>query len=168
MSLDWNALRPLNGSVRTAFEELCAQLASCEPACPINGAERIPDSSTFVRKGAPDAGVECYWKLPDGAEFAWQAKYFLSPPDNSQWGQIDDSVRTALEKHPRLVTYIVCLPIDRPDPRLPGQQSFMDRWNSRVLTWTTWATERKMTVAFKYWGQSEIAARPKTSVFPRP
>ena len=76
MSLDWNGLRLLDGSVRTAFEELCVQLASCELTCPIGGAERIPDGSTFVRKGAPDAGVECYWKLPDGSEIAWQAKYF--------------------------------------------------------------------------------------------
>ena len=53
MSINWSDLRPLNGSQRIAFEELCSQLARYES---------IPKNSLFIRKGSPDAGVECYWK----------------------------------------------------------------------------------------------------------
>jgi len=66
MNLDWNAIRPLNGGRDKGFEELCAQLA--RPASPAG--------SHFVRKGPPDAGVECYATLADGSEWGWQAKYF--------------------------------------------------------------------------------------------
>ncbi|MRG88348.1 hypothetical protein [Salinibacillus xinjiangensis] len=36
------------------------------------------DVDYFARKegAGGDAGVECYWKLKDGTEHAWQAKYF--------------------------------------------------------------------------------------------
>src|SRR5690554_6308599 len=118
--IDWANLRTLNGSQRDAFEELCCQLASCE---------QVPEGSTFVRVGAPDAGVECYWVLPNGDEWGWQAKFFTSPPGPTQWQQITDSVQTALEKRPRLKRYTVCMPLDRADPRQPNKKSFMDEWN---------------------------------------
>ena len=90
MPLNWNDIRPLNGSQATGFEELCAQLAR------VDG----PETSTFVRKGAPDAGVECYCVLADGSEWGWQAKYFLNALSRDQWRQLDRSIKTALEKHP--------------------------------------------------------------------
>ncbi len=54
MSINWQNLRPWDGSQQTAFEELCCQLASCE-------SEPLSAHAKFVRKGTPDAGVECYW-----------------------------------------------------------------------------------------------------------
>lgn len=92
--LDWSAIRPLNGSRAGGFEELCAQLARAER----------PAGAHFERKGTPDAGVECYAVLGDGSEWGWQAKYFDAFGD-SQWSQLDKSVKTAVEKHPRLVRY---------------------------------------------------------------
>ncbi len=55
MSINWGNLRPWDGSQHSAFEELCCQLAE---------SEHVPPGSRFVRKGAPDAGVECFWTLP--------------------------------------------------------------------------------------------------------
>ena len=107
LTLDWNAIRPLDGARDKGFEELCAQLARKES----------PWGSEFVRKGSPDAGVECFAILSDGGEWGWQAKYFDSLGE-SQWLQLDKSVKTAIEKHPRLVRYHVCVPLDRPDARL--------------------------------------------------
>lgn len=66
VNVDWNAIRPLNGSRASGFEELCAQLARYES----------PPGARFERKGPPDAGVECYVVLGDGSEWGWQAKYF--------------------------------------------------------------------------------------------
>jgi hypothetical protein len=150
MSINWQDLRPLNSSQNTAFEELCCQLAGAEPA---------PHGSLFIRKGAPDAGVECYWKLPDGSEWGWQAKFFLPPPNNSQCAQVDKSVKTALDKHPQLSQYVICLPIDRQDPRLPENRSFMDKWNEHVQKWEGWATATGKAVTFEYWGAHELFER---------
>ena len=150
MSINWNNLRPWNGSQNLAFEELCCQLANYES---------VPAGSKFVRKGAPDAGVECYWRLPGGDEWGWQAKFFLSVPQRNQWSQISDSLRTALEKHPQLTSYSVCLPIDRQDPRIDNQSWFMDEWNKHIIEWQEWANARKMSVEFKYWGEHEIWER---------
>lgn len=150
MSINWQDLRPLNGAQHAAFEELCCQLAA---------AEQAPPGSRFTRKGAPDAGVECYWRLPDRSEWGWQAKFFLSSPDNEQWEQIDRSIRTALEKHPRLSRYVVCLPIDRQDPRIPNQRWFMDKWNERVQVWKGWADSQGMAMEFEYWGAHDFFLR---------
>jgi len=150
MSINWQNLRPWNGSQNTAFEELCCQLASYEQA---------PQRSIFIRKGAPDAGVECFWKLPNGDEWGWQAKFFLSPPDSNQWSQLDESIKKALEKHPQLTLYTICLPIDRQDPRIEEQKWFMDKWNKHVETWQQWAEQKGISIEFKYWGEHEIAER---------
>jgi hypothetical protein len=148
--LEWNRLRPWNGSQPLAFEELCCQLA---------GAEEKPEGSQFVRKASPDAGVECYWKLPNGEEHGWQAKFFTSTPDDSQWQQIDGSVQKALEKHPKLSVYVICLPIDRQDPRIDKQKWFMDKWCEHEGKWKQWAAQKGMSVEFPYWGQHEIWGR---------
>ncbi len=86
-SLDWNSVRPLGGTRDKGFEELCSQLAQCES----------PEDTRFIRKGTPDAGVECYTIFPDGSEWAWQAKYFLNSLETSQWQQVNESVLTALK-----------------------------------------------------------------------
>ena len=148
INLDWNAIRPLNGSRAEGFEELCAQLAR----------EECTRVSRFERKGSPDAGVECYSVFADGSEWGWQAKYFKSLVD-SQWSQLDESVKTALEKHPRLVRYFVCIPLNLPDARKDGQKSARDRWNDHVTKWSGWAATRGMSVEFVYWGEHELWVR---------
>ena len=54
VSVNWNNIRPLNGSQNAGFEELCAQLARLE----------TPLDAKFTRTGNPDAGVEGYCVLP--------------------------------------------------------------------------------------------------------
>lgn len=129
VNIDWKAIRPMNGSRACGFEELCAQLAEVER----------PPGSCFERKGIPDAGVECYAVLPDGSEWGWQAKYF-DGLGNSQWSQLDDSVKTALEKHPRLVRYFICVPLDRSDARIGGRRSARQRWDDHVQKWMDWVS----------------------------
>ena len=148
VSVHWNNIRPLNGSQNAGFEEICAQLARLE----------IPRDAKFTRTGNPDAGVEGYCVLPSGDEWGWQAKYFfaLGP---SQWAQIDDSVETALDKHPNIKRYYVCVPIDRADARVPGRTSAMDRWHQRVQRWIGWAQQRNMQVDSVWWGSSELVER---------
>jgi hypothetical protein len=148
INIDWNAIRPLNGSRAEGFEELCAQLAHSES----------PAGSRFERKGPPDAGVECYAVLAEGSEWGWQAKYFDGLGD-SQWSQLDESVETALEKHVRLVRYFVCVPVDLPDARIQGRRSARERWNEHAQKWTALASGRSMAVEFVYWGRHELLDR---------
>jgi hypothetical protein len=153
VSLNWMQLRSWDGSQNRAFEELCCQLAH---------AESFPAGSRFTRKGTPDAGVECYWTLPAGDEAGWQAKFFPSV-GKSQWQQLDESVKNALDKHPRLTRYTICLPFDRADPRIEKkgkkQKSAMSEWDAHVETWTQWAKDRGVEVSFEYWGDHEISER---------
>ena len=148
VTLTWKGIRPLNGRQDKGFEELCAQLACAEK----------PSGSQFVRKGTPDAGVECYAVLSDGSEWAWQSKYVERLGD-SQWAQIDRSVKTALEKHPKLVRYFVCVPADRADARSEGRKSALERWEDHIAKWKGWAATREMTVEFIYWGSHELLER---------
>ncbi len=153
ISIDWQKIRPIRGSQVSAFEELCCQLARSE------------SDSQLIRKGAPDAGVECFVVQADESEWAWQAKYFFSLGD-SQWKQIDDSVKTALSKHPSLTRFYVCLPYDRPDARVDGQRSAMEKWGDHVTKWKKWSTEVGMNVEFIYWGNSElldVLAKPQNA-----
>jgi len=146
---EWGSLRTWRGLQQLAFEELCCQLAD---------AEDIPSGSKFIRKGAPDAGVECFWKLINGDEYGWQAKYFRKA-EEIDWGQMDDSVQTAIEKHPKLIQYTFCLPMDRPDARVDGQRSCLDKWNERVEKWRELANKNGMQLDFQYWGEHEIGDR---------
>jgi hypothetical protein len=148
MELHWNKLRPWNGDQRSAFEELCCQLAACE---------KVPHDSSFIRKGAPDAGLECFWILPDQSEWGWQAKYFTNVPNQIQWKEIDESVKTAIDKHPKLTNMTICLPLDRSDARIPNRKSFLDKWNDRVIKWQSYAKGRN--ISFNYWGDHEIIIR---------
>ena len=151
--INFSNIRTHNGSKASGFEELVCQLARLQK--PENAEE-------FVRKGeGGDAGVECYWRLTDGSEICWQAKYFPDGMNPSQWSQLDKSFTTALERHPNLTKYIICIPLDRPDSRRRGkggQQviSVQDTWNARVDQWTVQAQEKGRSVEFEYWGKSEI------------
>ena len=147
-NVDWRSIRPLKGGRDKGFEELCSQLARAE----------VSEHAQFIRKGNPDAGVECYAIYENGSECAWQAKYLFSL-GNSQWRQIDESVRTALQKHPQLTRYVVCLPMDLPDARVPGKESAFARWNTHIEKWAGWATARGMAVEFAFWGSSELLDR---------
>lgn len=146
ITLDWNGIRPLNGGRDKGFEELCSQLARAE----------IPTSARFVRKGTPDAGVECYAILTDGTEWGWQSRYFDALGD-SQWQQIDHSIAAAIEKHRCLVRYYVCVPLDLPDARIDGRKSAKDRWDEHVTKWSEWAQAKNRSIEFVWWGKRGVS-----------
>ena len=148
-NVDWNSIRNWKGSQSGGFEELCVQLAR----------SATPENAKLTPTGTLDAGVECYCVLPDGTEWGWQAKYFVSRLANTQWQQLDRSIRIALDRRPRLVRYYVCIPRDRSDGRRANQTSEMDAWNARVAKWEGWAGDRGMNVEFVWWGSSELIDR---------
>lgn len=146
-NLDWNNIRPINNSQKEGFEELVCQLARND---------KFDNAKSFIRKGAPDAGVECFWILNNDKEICYQAKFFTTPLTSTQWGEVDESVKTALEKHPNISKYIVSIPQDRANARVKNQKSFLDKWNERVIKWEKWANEKNLNVEFLYEGSSEL------------
>ena len=146
MNLNWANLIAHGGSQEAAFEELCCQLARYE----------TPANARFVRKGNPDAGVECFSVFEDNTEWGWQAKFFVQSLTSAQWGQLDRSVKSALIAHPRLVRYFVCMPRNRADGRRPGIKTEMQKWDDHVAKWNSWAVDRGMKVDFVWWGASEL------------
>jgi hypothetical protein len=145
---NWNAIRSLDGAQHKGFEELCTQLARSE----------APNGSQFVRKGTPDAGVECYCVLPTGQEWGWQAKYVFKF-ENTQVAQVKESIDAALKKHPNLTKYYVCVPIDLADPRISKggasakiQDSSKSRWNKLEAGFK----KSHPHVGLVWWGSAEL------------
>ena len=132
--LDWNRLRP-GVDIRKSFEDLCCRLAELEPA---------PPGSRFLRIAAPDGGVECLWRLSDGSEWGWQAKYFRTAPSPGQWNQVDRSVRDALRSRASLKRCVVCLPVDM-------TKNGAAAWGRLVEKWTA-----IKPIKYEYWGNHEL------------
>lgn len=149
-NLNWNDIRPINNSLNDGFEELVCQLARIE---------NIDKVRSFIRKGKPDAGVECFYILESGEEIAWQAKFFTNSFESSQWNQIDRSVNTALEKHPNLSKLIFAFPVDPSDARIAGQTTMLDKWNNHKAIWEQKSQSLGMSVAFEAWWSSDLIYR---------
>lgn len=156
MEINFSQIRTHDGSKNSGFEELICQIAHLQ---------KPDDGNIFVKKDGAggDAGVECYWILNDGSEICWQAKYFLDGMNSSRWQQIDESFATALEKHPKLSNYIVCLPLDKADSRKKGKGgkqviSVEDEWLEHIKKWEEQAKAVGREITFSYWGKHEITA----------
>lgn len=146
ININFNNIRPINGSVNDGFEEFVCQLAR---------KETIPTSASFVRNGKPDGGVECYHILQDDSIVAWQAKYFIKSFETSQYQQIDDSVKTALKSYPKLTRYIIAVPVDPSDVHIKGKKSMKDRIYEYVDRWK----DINPNVIFEFWWTSDLIAR---------
>ena len=147
--INFRNIRSHDSSKNKGFEELCCQLASLEPP---------EEDAQWIRKegSGGDAGVEAYWRTQSGQEHCWQVKY-LFELGTSQWRQIDESVKTALEKHTSMVRYVVCLPIDLTEQREPDQISQRKKWDKKVAEWQKLKPNRN--VSFEFWGAHEISNR---------
>lgn len=128
------------GGIRESFEELICQLAEYE---------KYPNSLGFKRHGHPDGGIECSRKLSNGKRIGWQAKYFDRGLGKNQWKQIDGSVNKALEEHPDLSKYILCLSVNLN----PSQHT---KWEKMVEGWQKSA---KQKIQFELWEKSKIVGK---------
>lgn len=146
-NFNWNNIISVNNSQQNGFEELICQLARTDEQY---------SHAIFTKVGNPDAGVECYYTLENGNEIGYQAKFFTSSFATSEWSQIEKSVETAIEKHPKLVKYYIAVPVDRSDARI-GKKSFKDKWDEKVTDWKKFATSKGISkIEFEYWGSSEL------------
>ncbi len=148
--INFENIRPFDGSRDGGFEEMCCQLADLESAS---------SGENCHRKGhGGDAGVECYRRRADGTEVGWQAKY-LFHWSNSLKTQLDRSIRTALNKHPQLVEYVVCLPFDLSDPRTGKSKTAREKWDAWCVKWKKFAAFQGRDLTITLWGKSELTNR---------
>lgn len=148
--IDFGRIRPHAGSRNDGFEELCAQLARLEKR------ER---RDLFVRTGkGADAGVECYTIRSDKSERGWQAKYVFGW-DNSLASQLNKSIEAALEKHPKLTEYIVCLPFNLPDARQKNRKTQRQKWNTWKAKWEGKAKKDGRALEIDLWDATALSTR---------
>lgn len=151
LSLDFKSIREHRGTQNGGFEELCCQLAALEH--PAKG-------SRFFRKGpGADQGLECYRTYSDGHEVGWQAKYFINGFDDTQVGDLNDSLQRALGAHPQLTTFVVCLPIDLRDGRRGKKLSELQRYEKWRKKSIDDAAANGRTIEIELWSASSIGER---------
>jgi hypothetical protein len=130
-------IRPLDGKQSQGFEELCFQLLPWLVGEPMTNANRVDG-----RGG--DGGVEAIATTPSGLNVGLQCKYFAGLSE-TQWRQIDKSVRTVIDKHPEVARYLVCVPLNR----TPAE---IRKWNSLSTAWRELAT----SLTVEWVGLSEL------------
>lgn len=150
--MNWRNIRVYNNSQNNAFEELVCQLARQEKG---NGYKR------FIRNGTPDGGVECFWQLENGKEYAWQAKYVFDI--DSVIVQADKSYNTALKSCPDMCTFVVAVPFDLPDPKYEKDgkavKSALEKWNDKVSFWEEKAKKENRNVTVVLWNASALVQK---------
>lgn len=144
------------GGQRDGFEQFVCELAAEDPPG--------PDARFVSLHGAGgDGGVECFWTLPDGTEVGWQAKFWLTNDDVDK-AQLDKSVKTALDVHPKLVEYIIATPVDPTGPTARGGKSLHEKvyeaegWLSG---WQKMAEGLGMQVTFRMEWRTNLITRLK-------
>jgi hypothetical protein len=147
---DLRKIKPINGDQRFAWEELCCQIAADE--------HRPPGALHFRKGPGADAGVECFTILPNKNEVGWQAKFFETF-GISQEKQVTESLEQALEKHPNLTRYIVCIPFDLRDSRTGNGITELGRWNAWRDKSITAAKRRRRVLEIELWPATLIRGR---------
>lgn len=149
-AIDLWEIVPRLGSQDESFEEFCCQLARHE--------QRIPANSTFTRlRGTGgDGGVECYFVLPDGTEWGWQAKFVDFAGLKAS---LDKSIKTALVTHPRLRKYIICIPFDLTGPTRGKGKSQKEKFDAYRDEWEKYAIRKKIRCEFELWSASDLLER---------
>lgn len=148
--LNFSKINAFEHGQRESFEELICLLAKRQRHNGVVGFQRIEGSGG-------DGGIEALWLCADGSKLGYQAKYFLSL-GSSQWSQIDESVKRALEVHPELTKYVVALPINLTNKRTSSGRgrSGWEQWAARVESWTGLAKAKGLTVTFELWTATDI------------
>jgi hypothetical protein len=153
-AFDLQKIRPHGGSQHHGFEELCTQLLSLEPR---------PASASFFRKGgSADAGVEAYIAFDSGDQHCLQAKFY-SQFTSDLASKLTASLTQALDNHPGLVKYIVCLPFNLRDPRQGSSATELDRWRAWTDKAQREARARSRVLEIELWDASAIHVKLTSS-----
>jgi len=108
--------------------------------------------SITARDFGADAGVECYTRFPNGDETGWQVKYYWEV-DTSLISSLDNSIKSALAKHPKLTKYVVCIPFDASDASdaRSERQTPLQKWQAWRDKWLDKAKEQGRSLSIDLW-----------------
>ena len=107
--MNWQHFQTYNEAVTRAFEAMCNQLFELWAN---REYKETKQSFVVVNGSGGDGGVESYVALKSGKEIGVQAKWFPDSITGARFNQIKKSILTAIEVHPQLIKYIVCVPRD--------------------------------------------------------
>lgn len=141
-----DASRAFEALTRQLFERFCRR----EYGAALREV-RIPND-----KGG-DGGVEAYAILASGKEVGLQAKWFLRSVGDVQVRQIEKSLRSAKDNHPRLVRFVVAIPRNLGDTT--GTSSARSRAKSERQRWVEWVEKAKTIapgIAIDLWDEAEL------------
>ena len=146
--IDFRTLRPVGGSLQDSFQQLINLVAR----------DTLADGQNFWVKGdGADGGVECVLIKKAGEEIGWQAKYVDSW--DKAGPQLTKSFRRSLTSHPKLDTFIVCVPFDLSDGRQKGERkSAKDKYDSWVAARNSEASKSGRKIEIVFWGKAQITA----------
>lgn len=147
--IDFNRIVSRGGSQRAAFEELSCHLARADH--PGNGGYRR------LQGAGGDGGVECLLSLPNERVVGIQAK-FVSDVRRAL-KQAERSFRTALQQHPELTDYIVCLPIDPTGKTARKGRSGQERIADWIEKRTADADRQGRRIRIEFWTESDLRER---------
>ena len=152
-------IRPFADGQRSAFEELCCQIARRAP-------EVLPQSTFYRFRGAGgDGGVEAIWESPSGSKWGFQAKFFMSL-GFTQKREMEASLLKAIQIHSTLTRYTFCLPIDLTGPRTNArrtggrvERSETEKLKNWIVDWEKVARKAGIDLAIDSWDASELRTR---------
>jgi hypothetical protein len=113
-TINFKNIRATPKSQHDSFEALATLLFQRSFPC-ATGTE-----FTSLRGDGGDGGVEAYFREPTGAVHGVQAKFFFKL-GNSEFGQIKDSLKTALHNYPELRSYHIYVPFDLTGRKAAGK-----------------------------------------------
>lgn len=155
LEINFQNIRPYNGGLTDAFEELCCQIFHRLSDNSIPNFQP-PQGSQFQRfRGAGgDGGVEALWILPNGDKWGLQAKYF-DKLENSQLTQLQKSLITATKNHPELTKYIFCISFNFTGKtgRGEGEIDKLETWKKQQLE--SLATQN-INISIEFWTESVL------------
>lgn len=129
--MNWDRFQTHGLAPDKAFEMLCNQLF--ENWCKETYNEKLYCFSPVNGAGG-DGGVESYAELTDKSIIGLQAKWFRSSMGDSQFSQIESSIRTSIQVRPNILTYIVCVPRDLTSKTGRKTKTESDRWEELILS----------------------------------
>jgi hypothetical protein len=132
--MDWSSFQTHGDTPQAAFEAFVGHLFERWVRREYG---ELVSTVVFVDGSGGDGGTEAYAPLADGRLVGDQAKWFREHLGDSEFGQIERSIRTATKVRKGLTHYVVAVPTDLPDPKdapknghAPRRQkSARDRWN---------------------------------------
>jgi hypothetical protein len=158
LEINFQQIRPYNGGLTDAFEELCCQIFHRLSDNSIQNFQP-PQGSKFQRfRGAGgDGGVEAIWILPNGDKWAIQSKYFQKDKlETSEFNQMRNSLETSVKNHPEITRYIYCIPFDPTGKKAEGkvgksQTEKLEEWKEDQLKKLK---SNNINISVEFWTES--------------